>query len=96
MYDYLCRVDAACRESRVIQNRVAIINQTHGCRYDFAADNPCRIDVHGGSSSVWYLGKLICEYRVSEPDTVFAASQLMDAVSMAVRVIKHSGRLVTV
>lgn len=95
MYEYLCRVDAACREVRVIQNRVSVINQTHGCRYDFASGNPCRIDVHGGLSQVWYLDKLVCEYRVSKPDTVFAASQVMDAVSMAVRLIKHAGMLAT-
>ena len=77
----------------LLLNRVAIINQVHGCKYDFQTGNPCEVRGYGRSYEVYYGGDLLTTWDISDSGTLDAAFSRLDALADAVWLVRRAGFL---
>lgn len=77
----------------LLLNRVAIINQTHGCQYDFLAGNPCEVRSRGRWYEVYYGGDLLTSWDILDTATLDAAFVRVDALADAVWLVRRAGFL---
>lgn len=96
MDKYTCSyhvMDATLKKHGLIANRVCCINQKHGCRYDNASDNPCKLVRSDSGYVVTYCGANVAGYRLSDPSSVDDAFTLVDALDNALWLIRRAGYL---
>lgn len=79
-YDYgrMCKWTAL---HRIVCNRVDIINQLHGCRYDNGILNPCKLRWHKGRYVVRYCGRELCAYGLYDLEGVRTAHDVTCALA---------------
>lgn len=83
-------VHAWVKVDKAIQNRVAIINEIHGCRYDSSPGNPCALRWRKGRYVVTYCGEEIASYLLYDMPSVDGAFAKVDVLSNA---LWHARRL---
>ena len=91
------KLDSMYRWSQLydlVQNRCAIINQIHGCKYDFARGNPCDFRWHDGRWRVDYFGSELATFRVYDLPSAQSAYDRVDALSHALWMLRRSGKCV--
>ena len=88
-------VCAWSRDYEVIVNRVSIINQTLGCRYDGLLDSPCRLVLKRGTGRyVCYLCDApYCEFGVWDVESTCRARDCIDKLADGIWYMMRSGRM---
>lgn len=88
-------VCAWSQDFEVVQNRVSIINQTLGCRYDGMLDNPCRLVLKRGSGRyVCYLcGEPYFDFGVYDVESISKARDCIDRLADGLWLLMRSGRM---
>lgn len=76
-----------------IENRVSIINQIMGARYDNALDNPCRITYRHGGYTCTYCGVDYATWRVYDLKTTGDAFRRVDALADGLWYAFRTGRM---
>lgn len=85
-----------CRWTKVhnlIVNRISIINQIHGCRYDGLVTNPCKLKRRDGHYVVDYCGEEMARWLLYDVDTVESAFRVVDRLSRALWLGRRAGVL---
>lgn len=79
----LCYADLVIWSKRygLLCNRVKVVNQLHGCRYEQCPTNPCRLVYARGSYSVYYFGLLLCAFGVYDVNGVTSALGFLDSLA---------------
>lgn len=77
----------------LIVNRVNVINQMLGARYDNSADNALRVILCKGIYSLYICGALFATWHVYDLDETCNALERINAVNDAVWFFNKSGRL---
>lgn len=67
----------------LIRNRMQVLNQILGCRYDDSPENPARLEYRRGTYRVDFCGRTIAEWRIYDLTSVQTAFQRLDALSTA-------------
>lgn len=88
-----CKYAINRKKHDLLLNRVAIINQTHGCRYDYLAGNPCEVRNTGRLYECYYGGDLLTSWDVLDISTLDAAFSSLDALADAVWLVRRAGFL---
>lgn len=65
----------------LIANRVAIVNQMHGCRYDNCVGNPCVLRHLGGLYEVRYCDTVVASYALYDLNTANKALGTVDKLN---------------
>ena len=78
----------------LVLNRVAIVNQLHGCRYDHNPENPMRVSRDHGTYVVTYCDAEVVSFRSNDLDSVSSAFAVLDAWSRCVWLLSRARRLV--
>ena len=81
------------KEHKLLQNRVSIINQLHGCRYDNNPTNPCSIRWKDGHYVMRYVGETLAQWRLYDVQTVTDALSVADTLANVFWIGKRSGVL---
>lgn len=76
-----------------IENRVSIINQIMGARYDTALDNPCRVWYRRGSYVCLYCGEVYATWHVYDVATAEVAFKRIDALADGLWLAFRTGRM---
>lgn len=92
MSDYR-QYDINRKKHDLLLNRIAIINQTHGCRYDYLAGNPCEVRNTGRWYECYYGGDLLTSWDVLDVSTLDSAFAALDALADAVWLVRRAGFL---
>lgn len=66
---------------KLVVNRVSIINQLHGCRYDNGILNPCKLKWQRGRYVVTYCGRELCAYRLYDGTSADMAVSVVTALA---------------
>lgn len=69
------------RKHDLIANRVALINQMHGCQYDYSGGNPCVMRYHGGWYEVVYCGTQVACWNLYDVPSVNYAFERIDVLN---------------
>jgi len=77
----------------LLLNRVAIINQMHGCQYDYLAGNPCEVRHTGRWYECYYGGDLLTTWDVLDSATLDAAFRRVDSLADALWLVRRAGFL---
>ena len=77
----------------LLLNRIAVINQIHGCQYDHSCGNPCAVSYRLGTYSCIYAGDVLTTWRVYDLPSVDSALVLVDSLSDALWRIRRAGFL---
>ena len=77
----------------IIENRVSIINQIMGARYDSCLDNPCILRYRRGEYVCTYCGETYATWHVYDLDTTRRAFERIDALSDALWLAFRTGRM---
>lgn len=88
-----CKYAINRKKHDLLLNRVAIINQTHGCQYDYLAGNPCEVRNAGRLYECYYGGDLLTAWDVLDISTLDSAFAVLDALSDAVWLVRRAGYL---
>lgn len=75
----------------IIVNRVKVINQILGARYENACDNPCAIEYRRGRYRVLFFGVCLAEYGIYQVESVEMALLRLDAVNDALWYMSRVG-----
>lgn len=67
----------------LIRNRMQVLNQILGCRYDESPDNPARLEYYRGCYHVEFCDVTIAEWRIYDIQSVQTAFERLDAMSSA-------------
>lgn len=78
----------------LILNRIAIINQIHGCRYDYEATNACVVSRDGVWYYCSYFGCELCRWRRYDLDGVSSVFDKLDAMADVLWRVRRAGMLV--
>ena len=81
------------KRHNLLLNRVAIINQLHGCQYVFDAGNPCVVRGYGRSYEVYYGGDLLTTWDIADTATLDAAFRRVDSLADALWLVRRAGFL---
>lgn len=92
-YNVMCKWS---QDFKVIENRVSIVNQIHGCRYDFDVSNPCALAYSHGRYSVTYDGLEVCGFGVYDADGIASALLSLTAWTDCLWRVRRAGFLRTV
>lgn len=77
--------------SKLVSNRVSIVNQIHGCQYERNCNNPCRVVWDSGTYKVLYCGEVLASYSVYDYEGVTLAYQRVDALACALWSARRCG-----
>lgn len=75
----------------VILNRVSIINQVMGSRYDCSLDNPLLISCKRGLYTLTLCGADFVTWRAYDVSSTSDALRLVDSLKRAIWLIRRSG-----
>lgn len=81
------------RVFRVVENRIGIVNQLLGCRYDGARENPMRLEYGRGVYSVRFRGDVLCTFGAWDLSGVELARALVDHWSDCLWQVREMGCL---
>lgn len=84
------------RKQTLVLNRLRIINQVMGCRYDESPDNPCTFGWRGGAYVVEWLGREVARMPIYDLEAAETAYQRLDAIADALWMARREGMLSTV
>ena len=84
------------RKHDLIVNRVGIMNQIVGCRYDLKSDNPYAIVYEHGSYTFTYFATPVVSWKVYDLAQVDHAFEVADAWSQCTWLMNVNGRVVKV
>lgn len=77
----------------LINNRMSILNNILGARYDNCADSPCRIKYRTGRYRCEVCGETFAEFRVYDLDSTKRAFAMVDSLADGLWLLNRSGRL---
>lgn len=77
----------------LLLNRIAIVNQIHGCNYDYSFWNPCTVKYLRGWYVCDYLGTRLCEWCVYDFPSLERAYDRVDSLADALWLIRRAGYL---
>ena len=80
-YHTIMQMNAWVRNHDLILNRLLIINQLHGCRYDRCSTNPCGLRHRGGTYDVEMYGVVVASYGLYDVSGVEDALALVDMLA---------------
>lgn len=86
-------MDYYTRVFNLIFNRVGIINQILGCRYDFDASNPCVVRHVGHEWRVDYYGSCVASWHIWDLPGIESAFARVDALDDALWITRRVGML---
>lgn len=75
----------------LIANRVKVINQILGARYENSCDNPCVIEYRRGRYRVLFCGVCFAEYGVYKERQAIEALKRLDALNDALWYMSRVG-----
>lgn len=81
------------RTQDVIENRVSIINQVLGARYDGCLDNPLVVRYRRGTYELSVCGAEYASWQVYDMESTSAALDCVQALKRGLWLLKRSGRL---
>lgn len=81
------------RKHDLLLNRCAIINQIHGCAYDWCSGNPCTVSYRRGWYTCYYFGRELVAWGVYDLDSARAAYGRLDALADALWLVSAAGVL---
>ena len=77
----------------LVTNRVSVINQMLGARYDGCLENPCRLCYERGSYSCMICGECYASFPNYDMDATSAALSRLSDLNDGLWLLKRSGRL---
>lgn len=77
----------------ILLNRIAIINEIHGCKYDYSPANPCTVTYRLGCYTCTYAGDVLCAWDAYDLVSLDAAFARVDALSDALWLVRRAGYL---
>lgn len=77
----------------ILLNRIAVINQIHGCNYDYSPANPCCVTYRLGCYTCTYAGDVLCDWRAYDLTSIDKAFVLIDALADALWIVRRAGYL---
>lgn len=77
----------------LIENRVSVINQMLGARYDRCLENPCLVKYRRGEYSCLICGIEFCAWRIYDLDTTRRAMDRLEALNDGIWYLVRSGGL---
>lgn len=86
-------VDRWSRVYDLVVNRVSIINQTLGARYDGLDTNPVRIRYRRGVYSCYVCGAPYCSFHVYDLDSTQCAFDSLSCLADGLWYLMRSGRM---
>lgn len=86
-------VDLWVRVQDLITNRVSIVNQCLGARYDGVSDNPCVIRYCEGCYLIEIYGCEFVRWQIYDQCSIDAALSRIDAFSDGLWLAMRSGKL---
>lgn len=81
------------RKQTLVLNRLRVINQVMGCRYDESPDNPCTFSWRGGAYVVEWLGREVARLPIYDLEAAETAFQRLDAIADALWMARREGML---
>lgn len=75
----------------LVRNRMRVLNQILGCRYDESPENPARLEYRHGTYRVRFCGRIVAEWRVYDLQSVQTAFERLDAMSDAFWQARRAG-----
>lgn len=81
------------RKQTLVLNRLRIINQVMGCRYDEGKANPCTFCWRGGAYVVEWLGREVARMPIYDLEAAETAYQRLDAIAVALWMARREGML---
>ena len=82
------------RTHDLLLNRAAMVNQIHGCAYDWGVGNPCRVYWDSlGSYVCEYAGDVLCRWALYDVAAVDAALRAVDALADTLWRVRKGGFL---
>lgn len=82
---------SCCALFDVVTNRVSVINQILGCKYDFQIDNPLLISSRRGRVSVTVYGAEFASSRMSDSDGLKAMLYVLDSLKAGLWLLSRGG-----
>lgn len=76
-----------------ILNAVGIINQIHGCEYDYCYGNPCTVSFRLGWYACRYYGDVIAQWQWCDVDAVECAYDVVKSLANALWLVRRAGKL---
>ena len=77
----------------LVTNRVKVINQMLGARYDGCLENPCRLVHDRGSYSCMICGECYATFTIYDIDATKEALSRISSLNDGIWLLKRSGRL---
>lgn len=77
----------------ILLNRIAIINEIHGCRYDYSPANPCTVSYRLGHYTCTYAGDTLCSWLAYDLPSLDDAFACVDALCDALWLVRRAGFL---
>lgn len=74
-------------------NRVAIVNQLHGCRYDHSPENPMRVNCRRGDYVVSYRDAEVASFSTYDFESLSSSLSVVGAWSSCVWQLSRAGVL---
>lgn len=81
------------RKQTLVLNRLRVINQVMGCRYDESPDNPCTFGWRGGAYFVEWYGREVARMPIYDLEAAETAFQRLDAIADALWMARREGML---
>lgn len=77
----------------LLLNRIAIVNQIHGCNYDYSYGNPCTVRFCRGWYTCDYFGNRLCAWRVYDFPSLDVAYDRVDSLADTLWLVRRAGCL---
>lgn len=77
----------------LIQNRIAVVNQLHGCRYDNGATNPCKLRSCGDVYIALYCGVAVASWKLYDVESARYALSHVDRLQDVIWQGRRTGYL---
>lgn len=81
------------KRHELLLNRIAIVNQIHGCSYDWSVGNPCTVRYVRGWYVCDYCGECLCAWCVYDFPSLDAAMSRVSSLADALWLLRRSGYL---
>ena len=77
----------------LIANRVSVINQTLGARYDYGATNACQVAYSKGRYTCEVCGARFADFGLYDIPSTESALERLDSLNDGLWLLNRSGRL---
>lgn len=81
------------KRHNLLLNRIAIINQIHGCHYGYCVGYPCTVRYERGWYICSYNGNAICSWAMYDYTTLDSSYDLVDSLCNALWLVSSAGYL---